>query len=79
MTRFEEIKQACETLEHSKFHGKGFESESTILNNAPWLVKMVERLRNALNEGFNELLSREHQDKWIVETHALLAELEEGK
>ena len=45
----------------------------------PWLVETVEQLRDALNEGFNKLSSKEHQDKWAAETHALLAKLEEGK
>ena len=73
MTRIEEIEAACKTLEHCEFHGKGFEAESTLLNNASWLLEMVKRMKL-----YVQVVSMSPHScfKGIKKARALLAELE---
>ena len=75
MTRIEEIKAACKSLEYCEFQGKGFEAESILLNNGDWLLEMVERMVELIQAGI-DLPPSQHDYDWRFEAKAFLAELE---
>ena len=87
MTRIEEIKARIESTVYDPEAGitrwDVLEAQEKLEANAretmSWLVKMVEQLQAALDEGFNRFASKEQHDKWEDKTKILLAELEEGK